>query len=145
MSGIGSRFSKEQWLCLGAVVTSLILLLLFMTGGSAGGADAAPTSPRERTVAFPVVTERAPLRGRPEDYEGGKNIFAPPGKTRLPLPELPLPEPDLEAAALPPFAPTPDLRTLFVESKWPGLFADAAKPGVPAPRSIWPIGRLCPP
>ncbi|HLG43304.1 MAG TPA: tetratricopeptide repeat protein, partial [Planctomycetota bacterium] len=132
MSGILSRFSKEQWLCIGSVVTSLVLLLLFMTGGSAGGSDTTPTSARERTVAFPVVTERAALRPRPEDYEGGKNIFAPPGKTRLPLPELPLPEPDIESAALPPFAPAPDLRTLFLESKWPGLFADAAKPAIPA-------------
>lgn len=130
MNEFVQRFTKEQWLCL--AVTALCLLLIFAGGPStpASGADAQVSGARERAVVFPIVTERSPLRPTWKDYEGGRNVFEPPGKTRLPLPELPLPDPEIEPPALPPFSPVPEMRSLFQGSKWPGLFVDAAKPAI---------------
>jgi tetratricopeptide (TPR) repeat protein len=132
MTGPLSTFTKEQWLCYAAVGVSLLLLFAAGPPTPAAGTDTQPSAARERTVVFPIVAERSPLRANWQDYEGGRNVFAPPGKTRLPLPELPLPHPPIEAPALPPFSPHPDLRSLFQDTKWPGLFVDAAKPPIPA-------------
>lgn len=132
MKGFAERFTKEQWLCFS--VAGLCLVLIFAGGPSApaAGADIQVSAPRERTVVFPIVAERTPLRPTWKDYDGGRNVFEPPGKTRLPLPELPLPDPPMEAPALLPFSPFPEMRSLFQDSKWPGLFVEMVRPPIPA-------------